>query len=128
MTQTHRYRRYGGSALLTAFGVVMLVTSIAAHHLEDGVWALAISLVVAAGFAVGGRSELIRAIRGDGDERAAHVTAVTNGVVLNLAALAAVAGSVVEQARGIHSGPWTLACVAGGCLYLVVFLVVRARG
>jgi hypothetical protein len=63
-----------------------------------------------------------------GDERAAHVTSVTNGVVLNLAALAAVVGSVVEQARGVHSGPWTLACVAGGCLYLLVFLVVRARG
>jgi hypothetical protein len=37
-------------------------------------------------------------------------------------------GSVVEQAGGVHSGPWTLACVAGGCLYLLVFLVVRARG
>jgi hypothetical protein len=79
-------------------------------------------------FAAGGRSELIRAVLGDGDERAAHVTSVTDGVALNLAALAAVVGSVVEQARGMHSGPWTLACVAGGCLYLLVFVVVRARG
>ena len=126
-TMMQRHRRWAGPVLLVVFGVSMLAASIAVHRAGDGVWALVLSVVVAAALAAGGRSGLVRAVRGDGDEREVHIQAVTNMVVLNVAAVAAVVGSVVDQTWGQHSGPWTLACVAGGGLYVLVFLVVRTR-
>ena len=126
-TAVQRHRRWAGSVLLLVFGVAVWVASVIAHHTGDGVWALGTSVVVAAGLAAGGRSELVRGLRGDGDERAMHIQSVTNMIVLNVAALVAVVGSVVEQARGVHSGPWTLACVVGGVVYALVYLVVRTR-
>jgi hypothetical protein len=126
MTAVHHYRKWAGSALILAFGLAVFAASLAWGHPDDGIWALALSTVFAGALAVGGRSELVRSMRGDGDERAAHITNLTNLIVLNVAGLAAVAGAVVEQARGFHSGPWTLACVIGGGVYFLVFIVVRA--
>ena len=122
-----RHRRWAGSVLLLLFGVGVFVASLFARHVDDGVWALGVSVVFAGLLAVGGRSELIRGVRGDGDEREVHIQSVTNMLVLNVIALVAVVGAVVEQARGVHWGPWTLACVFGGLLYAAVYLVVRGR-
>jgi uncharacterized membrane protein len=126
MTAAHHSRKWAGPALVLAFGLAVFAASLVWGHPTDGIWALALSAVFAGALAVGGRSELVRSMRGDGDERIAHITNVTNLIVLNVAGLAAVAGAVVEQARGFHSGPWTLACVIGGGVYLAVFIVVRA--
>jgi hypothetical protein len=126
MTTVHRYRRWAGPALILAFGLAVFAVSLTWKHVDDGVWALGLSIFFAGALAAGGRSELVRAMRGDGDERAAHITSTTNLIVLNLAGLVAVVGAVLEQASGVHWGPWTLACVIGGGVYFVVFVAVRA--
>ena len=120
-------RRWVGSGIFVAFGAATLALSLVWHHADDGWWVFGLSMAVAAGLAVGGRSDLVRTMRGDADERGAQVTMVTSNIVLNIAAAVAVVGAVIEQARGQHIGPWTLSCVAGGALYLLTFLVVRAR-
>ncbi len=120
-------RSWVGPGLFVGFGVATLALSVIWDHVQDGLWALALSLVLALGLAVGGRSDLLRTVRGDADERGARVTMVTSNIVLNVAAVVGVVGSVIEQAHGIHMGPWTLACVAGGAFYLLTFLLVRLR-
>ena len=119
-------RRWTGSAIFVVFGTAALVLSLAWNHGTDGWWIFGLSTIFAVVLAAGGRSDLLRTFRGDADERGARVTEVTSNIVLNMIAAVAVAGSLVEQARGVHQGPWTLACVAGGALYLVTFLTVRA--
>lgn len=120
-------RRWVGSALLLAFGLATLTLSIVWGHPDDGWWALGLAAAFALVLALGGRSELLRTVRGDPDERGERVTLVTSNIVVNLMAAVGVVGAAIEQGRGVHAGPWTLACVAGGALYLVTFVVVRAR-
>jgi predicted MFS family arabinose efflux permease len=121
-------RRWVGPGMLVAFGAATLALSTVWHHSDDGLWAMGVSLVLAAVLALGGQhSDLLRTVRGDADERGAQVVLVTSNIVLNIAAAVAVVGAVIEQAHGLRWGPWTLACVAFGSLYLVVFLAVRGR-
>ena len=118
-------RKWAGPAVFVSFGAAALALSAVQHHAEDGLWMMGLSLVFAAVLAMGGRSDLLRTIRGDADERGAQVVLVTSNIVLNVAAAVAVVGAVIEQAHGLHLGPWTLACVAFGSFYLVVLLAVR---
>ncbi len=120
-------RRWVGSGIFVVVGIATLALSVAWHHADDGWWALGLSLAFAVVLAVGGRSDFLRTMRGDPDERGAQLTLVTSNIVLNLVAAVAVVGAILEQAHGGHLGPWTLACITGGALYLATFLVVRAR-
>jgi len=120
-------RSWVGPGLFVVFGVTTLALSVLWNHAADGAWAFSISMVFALVLAVGGRSDFLRTVRGDADERGAQVTLITSNIVLNVAAVAAVVGAVIEQAHGVHMGPWTEACMVGGAFYLVTFLLVRAR-
>jgi hypothetical protein len=119
-------RRWVGPAIFVAFGAATLGLSVVWRHPDDGVWAMGVSLALAAVLVAGGRSELLRTVRGDADERGARVVLVTSNIVLNVAAAVAVVGAVIEQAGGLHMGPWTLACEAFGAFYLLTFAAVRA--
>jgi len=92
-----------------------------------------VSLAIMAGFGalilVGGRSETIRGLRGDGrDERFRqidiHATALA-GIALITAIIVAFA---VELARGHDGSPYAWLGAIGGLAYLVAVIVLRARG
>jgi len=80
-------------------------------------------------FVLGGRSETVRAMRGDGtDERWRSIDLRSTAISgLAMGAFCIVA-SLVELARGVETGgPYPIVCAIGGVSYLVAYLVLRAR-
>ncbi len=116
-------------AFCLGLGVVMQAAWWLGGSPGDGV----ISLAVMAGFGLlvllGGRSETIRGLRGDGrDERFAridlHATAVTGLVLL----VALIVAWLVEIARGRSGSPYGWLLALGGLAYLLAVAFFRWRG
>jgi hypothetical protein len=110
-------------------GVVIAVASLVGGDSEGAVIALAISLGAAFLMLIGGRSETVRGLRGDGrDERFRRIdieaTAITGTVVL----LAIIVGFIVELARGHNGSPYTWLAAVGGITYIASVVVMRVRG
>ena len=92
-----------------------------------------VSFGIMAGFGalilLGGRSETIRGLRGDGrDERFRmidiHATALAGLAVI----LAVIIAFIVELARGHNGNPYSWLGAIGGITYLVAIVVFRIRG
>jgi hypothetical protein len=92
-----------------------------------------ISFAILAGFGLlvllGGRSETIRGLRGDGrDERFReidiHATAIAGLAVIS----AIIAAFIVEVARGHSGSPYTWLGAIAGIAYLAAVIVFRIRG
>jgi len=92
-----------------------------------------VSFAIVAGFGLlvllGGRSETIRGLRGDGrDERFRtidiHATAIAGLAVIG----AIIIASLVELARGDDPGPYGWLAAVGGIAYLAAVIVFRIRG
>jgi hypothetical protein len=92
-----------------------------------------VSFAIIAGFGVlvllGGRSETIRGLRGDGrDERFSkidiHATAIAGLAVIG----AIIIASIVELARGHSPGPYGWLAAIGAIAYLAAIIVLRIRG
>ena len=92
-----------------------------------------VSLGIMAGFGalilLGGRSETIRGLRGDGrDERFRmidiHATALAGLAVI----LAIIVAFIVELAKGHNGNPYSWLGAIGGLTYLVAVVVFRIRG
>jgi hypothetical protein len=112
-----------------ALGVVVFVAQWIGGHPLGGL----VSLAIMAGFGVvillGGRSETIRGLRGDGrDERFrqidVHATALAGLAVI----LAIIVAFVVELARGHDGSPYSWLGAIAGIVYLVAIVVFRIRG
>jgi hypothetical protein len=92
-----------------------------------------VSFAIVAGFGVlvllGGRSETIRGLRGDGrDERFSkidiHATAIAGLAVISAIIIAA----IVELARGRGPGPYGWLAAVAAVAYLAAVVVFRIRG
>jgi hypothetical protein len=92
-----------------------------------------VSFAIVAGFGLlvllGGRSETIRGLRGDGrDERFRqidiHATAIAGLAVIG----AIIIASIVELARGDNPGPYGWLAAVGAIAYLAAIIVFRIRG
>jgi hypothetical protein len=92
-----------------------------------------VSFAIVAGFGLlvllGGRSETIRGLRGDGrDERFRkidiHATAIAGIAVIS----AIVIASLVELARGHNPGPYGWLAAVAAIAYLAAIIVFRIRG
>jgi hypothetical protein len=92
-----------------------------------------VSLAIMTGFAVlillGGRSETIRGLRGDGrDERFRqidiHATALAGLAVITSIIVAV----VIELARGHSGSPYSWLGAIAGLTYVVAIIVLRIRG
>ena len=84
---------------------------------------------IAAVFALGGRSETVRQIRGDGrDERWARIdlagTAVSGMVIIT----AIIAMCIYEWAHGRDGSPYVQLGALGGVSYLVAIVILMRRG
>ena len=92
-----------------------------------------VSLAILAGFGLlillGGRSETVRGLRGDGrDERFRridiHATALAGLAVI----IAAIVGFLVELARGHNGNPYGWLGAIGGVTYIAAVILFRIRG
>jgi len=110
-----------GAAMLTAFWV--------GDRPVDGFAALAVMAVLGAVFLLGGRSEMIRGLRGDGrDEYWARMdtrATLFAGMVL----VTAVIGMCLwEWAHGRDGSPYTALSAASGLSYVLALVALRIRG
>lgn len=112
-----------------ALGAVICVAQAIGGHTGDGFVSLGIMVAVGAAILLGGRSETVRGLRGDGrDERFRridlHATAIAGACVL----AAIIVAFIVEMAQG-HSGePFSWLGAIGGVSYLAAVVVLRVRG
>jgi hypothetical protein len=112
-----------------ALGLVMFVAQWIGGSPLSGLGSLAIMTGFGALLLVGGRSETIRGLRGDGrDERFRqidiHATA-TAGIAVITAILVAF---VVELTRGHNGSPYAWLGAIAGVAYLIAIVVFRLRG
>jgi hypothetical protein len=118
---------------LPLFSVALGVLVFAAQWIGGNPGSGLVSLVILTAFGalllVGGRSETIRGLRGDGrDERFRqidiHATAVAGLAVIT----AIIVAFVVELARGHDGNPYGWLGAVAGVSYLIAVVVFRIRG
>ncbi|HVC42258.1 MAG TPA: hypothetical protein VND54_09800 [Candidatus Saccharimonadales bacterium] len=116
-------------AFSVVMGLVLLGANIVGHQLVLGLWSLGILVVFGGAVALGGRSETIRGLRGDGrDERFAMLDLQATAVAGLAVLIAVIVAFIVEVARG-HSGePYDWLGAIGGLAYLAAVIVLRVRG
>jgi drug/metabolite transporter (DMT)-like permease len=116
-------------AFSVAMGVVLLGANIAGHQLVLGLWSLGIMVLFGAAVLLGGRSETVRGLRGDGrDERFAMLDLQATAMAGLALIIAVIVAFIVEVARG-HSGePYDWLGAIGGLAYLAAVIVFRVRG
>ena len=112
-----------------ALGVVILVAEWIGGDPSGGIISLAILAAFGVLVLLGGRSETIRGLRGDGkDERFRqidiHATAIAGIAVIS----AIIIAFIVEVARGHDGSPYTWLGAVAGIAYLVAVAVLRLRG
>ena len=112
-----------------ALGIVLFAAQWIGGDPASGLVSLAIMTAFGALILLGGRSETIRGLRGDGrDERFRmidiHATALA-GLAVILAIIVAV---IVELAKGHSGNPYAWLGAIGGITYLVAIIVFRIRG
>jgi hypothetical protein len=118
---------------LPLFAVVLGVVVFIAQWIGGDPRSGLVSFAILAGFGalvlLGGRSETIRGLRGDGrDERFrqidVHATAVAGLVVIS----ATIVAFLVEVARGHSGSPYTWLGAIAGVAYLAAVIIFRTRG
>ena len=112
-----------------ALGLVFFVAQWIGGSLASGLQSLAIMTAFGALVLLGGRSETIRGLRGDGrDERFRQMdiraTALAGSVLIAVIIIA----FVVEIARGHDGAPYSWLGAIGGVAYLIGVAVLRVRG
>jgi len=115
--------------LSAALGVVVFAAQWIGGDPGSGLISLAIMAGFGALILLGGRSETIRALRGDGrDERFRtidiHATALAGLAVI----LAIIVAFIVDLAKGHSGNPYGWLGAIGGITYLVAIVVFRIRG
>jgi hypothetical protein len=116
-------------AFAVALGIVMFVAQLVGGSLAGALWSFGVMTVFAAVVLLGGRSETIRGLRGDGrDERFRqldiHATALAGLAVI----VAVVVAFLVEVARGHDGQPYAWLGAVGGVAYVAADVALRLRG
>jgi hypothetical protein len=115
--------------LSVALGIVVFAAQWLGGDPGSGLVSLAIMTGFGALILLGGRSETIRGLRGDGrDERFRkidiHATALAGLAVIT----AIIVAFVIELARGHSGAPYGWLGGIGGLTYVVAIIVFRIRG
>lgn len=116
-------------AFCLLLGVVVFVAQWIGGNPRSGLVSLAILAVFGLLILLGGRSETVRGLRGDGrDERFRtidiHATALAGLAVI----IAVIIGFLVELARGHNGNPYGWLGAIGGITYLAAIIIFRIRG
>jgi hypothetical protein len=115
--------------LSVALGIVVFAAQWVGGDPGSGLVSLGIMTGFGALILLGGRSETIRGLRGDGrDERFRmidiHATALAGLAVI----IAIIVAFIVELAKGHNGSPYAWLGAIGGLTYLVAIVVFRIRG
>jgi hypothetical protein len=109
-------------------GLVMLAAFWIGGHVGAGVVGLGLMVAMGLVFALGGRSETIRGLRGDGrDERFAMIDLRASAFSGLAVIVAVLVGFVVEVGEGHSGNPYAWLAAIGGCVYVVAIWILRAR-
>jgi hypothetical protein len=112
-----------------ALGLVMLAAEWIGGHPAAGLGSLAIMVAFGALILVGGRSETIRGLRGDGrDERFRQMDVTATAFAGSVVILAIIIAFVVEVAQGNDGSPYTWLGAIAGLAYVAAIVVLRLRG
>ena len=96
--------------------------------LQTGLSSLALFVAVAAVFVLGGRSETIRMIRGDGrDERWARIDLAATALSGLTVIVAVIIGAIWEWAHGRDGTPFVQLGALGGVAYIAALAILRKR-
>src|SRR5262245_26313661 len=112
-----------------ALGVVMLVAMWIGGDPRSGVYSLAILAAFGGLILLGGRSETIRGLRGDGrDERFRQMDIAATALAGIAVITAIIIAFIVEVARGQDGTPYSWLGAIAGLAYLVAIAILRLRG
>jgi hypothetical protein len=115
-----------GSLLI---GFVLLGANIVGHQLDLGIWSLGVMVVFGAAVLLGGRSETVRGLRGDGrDERFAMLDLQATALAGMALIIAVIVAFIVEVARGHSGDPYDWLGAIAGLAYIAAVIVLRVRG
>jgi len=120
--------RWSAPAIAVVLGVLMFGAALLGGQPVVGVSGLLIMTLVALGTAFSGRSETIRALRGDAsDERFVLIdlrATAYSGLVLTVAIIGAF---IFELALGRNGMPYIWLGVLGGLTYIASILILRVK-
>jgi hypothetical protein len=112
-----------------AIGCAILAAQWIGGNLRGGLWSLLAMCGFAALLAVGGRSDTIRGIRGDGrDERFRVIDVTATAIAGTAVILTLIAVWLVELARGHDGSPYGELMAVGGLSYIAAVAFLRWRG
>ena len=116
-------------AFCVVLGVVVFVAQWIGGDPRSGL----VSFAILAGFGalvlLGGRSETVRGLRGDGrDERFRQIDLVATAIAGLVVISAIIVAFVVEVARGHSGSPYSWLGAIAGLAYLLAVIVLRLRG
>ena len=110
-------------------GVLFLGAMWIGRDARTGIYSLVVMVGFGALILLGGRSETVRGLRGDGrDERFKHIDLAATafaGIVLITVVIGAF---LVEVARGQDGSPYAALGAVAGVAYLAAIAVLRIRG
>jgi hypothetical protein len=112
-----------------ALGVAMLAVEWIGGSPVGGLIALGVMTAFAVLVLLGGRSETVRGLRGDGrDERFRQIDVAATAIAGVVVITAIIVAFMVEVARGHDGSPYTWLGAIAGLAYLVAVVVLRLRG
>jgi hypothetical protein len=112
-----------------ALGLVMLAAQWVGGNPGSGLVSLGVMAAFGALVLLGGRSETIRGLRGDGrDERFRQIDVRATAFAGAAVIVAVIVAFLVEMARGNSGSPYTWLGALGGVAYLLAVVVLRVRG
>lgn len=123
-----RYPKWFMPLFSLSLGLACLAAFWIGGDRRQGLISLAIMGGLAAVFAVGGRNETIRALRGDGRDE--YWQGLDNGATL-VSGLVLIVGviamSMWEWAHGRNGTPYVQLCAVAGVAYIVALVALRFR-
>jgi len=116
-------------AFAGVLGIVMLAALWVGGDPVGGVIALAVMCGFGGAVLLGGRSETVRGLRGDGrDERFRQIDVAATAIAGTVTISVIIVAFVVEVARGHDGKPYTWLGAVAGLAYLAAVVVLRLRG
>ena len=116
-------------AFSVALGLIMFGAEWIGGDPAGGLGSLAIMTAFGGVFLLGGRSETIRGLRGDGrDERFLDMDIKATALAGLAVITAIIVAFVVELARGHNPAPYSWLGAIGGLTYVAAIVVLRLRG
>ena len=125
---TRRYPKWFMPAFCVALGVACLAAFWAGGNRNQGLFSLALFAAIALVFAIGGRSDTIRGLRGDGRDEYWESLDLTATALAGLVLICLVIAMCFwEWGHGRSGSPYSQLGAITGIAYVVVLVALRLR-